>query len=524
MAWLWRFFPFGRADGGVVGVEEPPGGGSVAAVRVGEPCRRRRPTAAMTPRRGAAPRRAREGCAHPRRSLADRSGARTEPRSSSGTFLPTSTTSPSRSRGGRRVWSRRCAIRDRGRRRTPDTHSHGRRRCLPPPPPPSASGAIALLIAGGSSASAIRRAASSTRGPPPRPVELRTRHHPPASSARSVTVASPRWPGRRLLGRIRTRRRRRRSEGAARRPPRSTGRRHGSRSRASARCSPPPARSDRRRPARPRRAPRRARRSPPRTSRSPSRSAPGTSRSPASSPSRSSATGRSSNSRFRRRSIAERSSSASSPISWASTRSGRSSRSCRRMSTALITWIGSSWMSAAILRRSSSWAVSISCASSRRCATMRRTSSRLDAELLLGVLLSGDVRPSRLASRRPCHPPRFTGTASSRIHTSRPAFDEEPILGQEPLGPGVRPAMLSDHPLPILRVDRADPELGVLHPFPDAVAEELHDLRARVEVGRELVRPVDVQDRGRSLHELSGRRPDAAPAAATPVMRVTPSR
>ena len=65
--------------------------------------------------------------------------------------------------------------------------------------------------------------------------------------------------------------------------------------------------------------------------------------------------------------------------------------------------------------------------------------------------------------------------------------------------------MFAHHPVPVGRMEGANPELRVIHPFLDAVAEELHDLRARVEVGGQLVRPVDVEDRRRALHQGSER-------------------
>ena len=68
----------------------------------------------------------------------------------------------------------------------------------------------------------------------------------------------------------------------------------------------------------------------------------------ATSPSRSSADGRSSNSIDRIRSIAPRTSASSCAISSMLTLCGYAASICSRMSTALITWIGSSCRSAAI--------------------------------------------------------------------------------------------------------------------------------------------------------------------------------
>ncbi len=170
------------------------------------------------------------------------------------------------------------------------------------------------------------------------------------------------------------------------------------------------------------------------------------------------------------------------------------------MSTALITWIGSSWMSAAIRRRSSSWAVSSSCARSRRCADHPPHLLEARAELLLGLLLGGDVDH---------HASPVQDGAILRLHRHRlvadphlpPVFREDPILGQEALPSGVRGSVLFDRALPILRVQGAEPEFGVPHPLLDAVAEQVDDLRARVEVGRQLIRPVDVEDRRRALDQ-----------------------
>jgi hypothetical protein len=65
-------------------------------------------------------------------------------------------------------------------------------------------------------------------------------------------------------------------------------------------------------------------------------------------PSRSRAAGRSSKSIERSRSIAACTSASIPAIASEVTEAGNSASVCRRMSMALITWIGSSWMSAAI--------------------------------------------------------------------------------------------------------------------------------------------------------------------------------
>ena len=220
----------------------------------------------------------------------------------------------------------------------------------------------------------------------------------------------------------------------------------------------------------------------------------------ATSPSRSSAEGRSSNNSDRRRAIASPTSCSTSPIASLEIESGYSSSICRRMSTALITWIGSSWMSAAICRRSSSCACWSRCASSRRCCRVRRSTSRLQRSFssasLRSVMSSITPRQNRIDPVLGEDRPRLVVDPQGAT-VLRP----DAVLVEVRARGRVRLPVRRQRALDVVGMELLAPELGVGAPLVHREPEDRLDLRAGVQVGRQLVGPVDVEDRRHALDQ-----------------------
>ncbi|GBC86264.1 hypothetical protein HRbin12_00250 [bacterium HR12] len=121
-------------------------------------------------------------------------------------------------------------------------------------------------------------------------------------------------------------------------------------------------------------------------------------------------------------------------------------------------------------------------------------------ELLLGALPVGDVEHDAPPVRR---------STGGIPHQDRLVPDpdlaavggDEPVLRAEGFPGLVGPAVQREDPLPVLLVQSRHPEVRLFAPLLDGEAQDLLDLRARVDVRGDVVDGVDVEDRRDPLDE-----------------------
>src|SRR5436190_66493 len=122
------------------------------------------------------------------------------------------------------------------------------------------------------------------------------------------------------------------------------------------------------------------------------------------------------------------------------------------------------------------------------------------SKLLLGLLAFRDVQhhPAPIQERaiEPADGRRFVADPDRP-----PVLGDDPILIDVPLRVPVGFLVRERDPVAVLRMDRDPPQLRVRHPFLHGVSEQRLDLRAGVEVRRQLVGSIDVEDRRDTLDE-----------------------
>ena len=120
------------------------------------------------------------------------------------------------------------------------------------------------------------------------------------------------------------------------------------------------------------------------------------------------------------------------------------------------------------------------------------------SELVFGVLLGADVEHDALPVRGLALVVEHGHGLVADPHEV-PVLREHPVLREEPIPHLVRSPVLIDHGADVVGMDLLEPELGGRPPFLRRVPEELHRLRAHVEVRGELVGTIEVDDRRDAL-------------------------